>query len=98
MVHWLASVNKLDLLHAGANRLEFWRRFSRARPDHPIYSQNINMNRAIPMLCHGDEGRSKKKRALLVWSMKGAVGSGSVFFKDLPAAERDAQMGLNLDN
>ena len=79
--------------------MEFWRRYAKCQGDHPIFSQGgVNFARTIPILSHGDEGRGKKKRAVMIWSMKGIAGSGTEVFRERPKSEQSIRMPLNLDN
>ena len=98
MMTWLATHDKLHLVHHDVDLLQFWHRFARTQPTHPVFQQGLPLSNMIPFLAHGDEGRTKKKKALMVWSFKGVAGSGSRFFKDRPPEEQRARMGLNLDN
>ena len=98
MVQWLAAEEKLDLLHGKVDLLEFWRRFALVQSHHPIFSQDLPLSRVIPFLSHGDEGRTKKKKGILIWSMKGICGIGTRFFRDLPEATQRQKMGLNVGN
>ena len=69
-----------------------------SEPDHPILQTSLPFTRVIPFLCHGDEGRTKKKKGLMLWSMHGIVGTGTQLFKEKPVDYQIASMGLNLDN
>ena len=97
-VCWLAEQDRLELLHGGIDLMEFWRRFAKYQPDHPIFQQGENYARLIPLLSHGDEGREKKKRGIMIWSMKGVAGSGTKHFRNRPESEQRSRMPLNLDN
>ena len=78
----------------------FWRRFAAQEPDHPVFAAGCSLpfSRVIPFLAHGDEGRTRKKKGIMLWSMHGIVGSGTRFFKQKTAEEQMFAMGLNLDN
>ena len=97
MVSWLASTNRLELLTGGIDILEFWKRFAKTQPDCPVLTQGLNLARVIPFLSHGDEGRTKKKRGILLWSLRGVAGSGTRYFKERCPEEQAIQMPLNLD-
>ena len=100
MVEWLSENDKLHFLHGNANLSIFWRRFAAQEPDHPVFAAGCSLpfSRVIPFLAHGDEGRTKKKKGIMLWSMHGIVGSGTRFFKQKTAEEQMSAMGLNLDN
>ncbi|CAE7240362.1 unnamed protein product [Symbiodinium sp. CCMP2456] len=40
----------------------FWERYRFVNPDHSIYEGSLDLRFAIPVACHGDEGRGKLKR------------------------------------
>ena len=60
--------------------LEFWRRYERIRPGHPIFKLaregGVRLETAIPVLHHGDEGRSYRKTPVMVVSTHGMLGRG----------------------
>ena len=102
MVSALAECDKLDLIFPEeCNLLEFWRRFSKIFPDHWIFEAatagNLSLGRTLPFYSHGDEGRSKRKKGILLWSMRGAAGQGSQLFNSLHSIDdRAIRMGLNM--
>ena len=57
--------------------LEFWNRFKRCRPHHPVFSMTHNLADVIPVLHHGDEGRCYKRQAVMIISTHGVLGQGS---------------------
>ena len=58
--------------------LEFWSRYRALFPEHDLWNHpDIDLSRAIPVYTHTDEGRTYKKRPLLVFSTHGCLGSGS---------------------
>ena len=102
MVSALAECDKLDLIYPEeCDLLEFWRRFSKIFPDHWVFeaasASNLNLGRTLPFYSHGDEGRGKRKKGILLWSMRGAVGQGSQLFNSLHSTDdRARRMGLNM--
>ena len=55
----------------------FWRHFRELHPSHKIFSQDhINLERAVPLLVHGDEGRGRRHVAHFVLSFHGMLGRG----------------------
>ena len=101
MVSCLGRNDKLHLLHGGNNLLEWWRRFSKVEPGHRVFAAaargEISLQRAIPFFSHGDEGRGKKKKGILIWSLRGCVGFGTRQFKEFHSeAEQCNRMGLNM--
>ena len=59
---------------------EFWERFREKHAGHPIFSKAlagaVDLGKCIPLLCHGDEGRSKKRQPFLVINAHSALGRG----------------------
>ena len=80
--------------------LRFWRRFAQQCPDHQVFgpSTGIALERAIPVMIHGDEGRGYKKTGIMLLSLQGCIGQGCrPFFEMYPSkADRDDRMPLNL--
>ncbi|CAE7676414.1 unnamed protein product [Symbiodinium sp. CCMP2592] len=67
-----------DELHMENVLLEFWSRYMALFPEHDLWSHpDIDLSRAIPVYTHTDEGRTYKKRPLLVFSTHGCLGLGS---------------------
>ncbi|CAE7356747.1 unnamed protein product, partial [Symbiodinium microadriaticum] len=60
---------------------EFWRRLQKLRPQLPIFQLardgRLRLEDAIPVVHHGDEGRTYKKSPLMVLSTHGVLGKGS---------------------
>ena len=58
----------------------FWRRFAIHHPDHPVIQRaergEISLRRTVPLLLHGDEGRSKKRSPFLVCNLHSPLGRG----------------------
>ena len=101
MMSALAARDQLHLLHGSCDLLEWWRRFAKACPNHWAFQQamagKLNLARTIPIFSHGDEGRSKRKKGILIWSMRGCVGEGTqLFFDTHDANARTQRMGLNM--
>ena len=101
MVSCLARHDQLHRLHGKNNLLEFWRRFSKVQPDCWVFQAavagRINLATTIPFYSHGDEGRGKRKKGILIWSMRGCVGEGTNLFKeDHDEAAKADRMGLNM--
>ncbi|CAE7598711.1 unnamed protein product [Symbiodinium sp. CCMP2592] len=86
-VRFLANTNRMKYLvgTSDASRrqslcAEFWERFRCIRPNHPIFDmskdQKLLLKDAIPILHHGDEGRSFCKKPIMILSSHGMLGSG----------------------
>ena len=98
MVQWLSDAKCLHHLTGNISFAEFWKRFSRFQPNHIVFDGGRPLHRTIPFLSHGDEGRTKKKKPALVWSMRGVAGRGTRLFRERSLEEQTERMGLNLDN
>ena len=46
----------------------FWHRFRQCRPDLELYSEEFDQSLCIPIAIHGDEGRGKLKRPVMIVS------------------------------
>ena len=59
----------------------FWQRYRSVHPEHVIFEREarglIDLKKTFPCLLHGDEGRSLKKKQVMVVSLHGCLGSGS---------------------
>ena len=82
---------------------EFWRRYSLDTPDHQVFSASLTgtvcLQRCIPYFIHGDEGRSHKRKGVMLLSVQGALGKGtSSFVRRFVQSkfERDRRMGVNI--
>ena len=58
----------------------FWAHYQHQNGDHPIFERarkgEVALQRCIPVLAHGDEGRSKKRSAFLVLNLHSPLGRG----------------------
>ena len=91
--HWVQFMVQFNLWHilcglrrADENRerkilLEFWRRYRLLRPTHSIWelsdSGQLDLSRTAPLMCHGDEGRGRKKSGFLFMSWYSYLGFGT---------------------
>ncbi|CAE7177636.1 unnamed protein product, partial [Symbiodinium necroappetens] len=75
--------------------LEFWSRYRALYPQHELWeNENIDLARAIPVFTHTDEGRTFKKRPLLIFSTHGCLGVGT---QPQRRAQQDDPMGDGQD-
>ena len=84
----LDGLGMLDVLFAGhkdlesfrATLAEFWQRFEQIRPQHGLLrfaKQNcLDLSLCLPVLQHGDEGRSKKKLPVCILQWQPCLGKG----------------------
>ena len=60
---------------------EFWRRWSCVRATHPIFDLAskglVQLENCVPLLHHGDEGRTYRKCPIMIISTHGFLGKGS---------------------
>ena len=95
-------LGELDMSDAETTLLTFWRRFSKQNPGHQVYAASARgdctLARCIPVMIHGDEGRGFKRSGIMVLSVQGAIGKGSVpFLKAHPDGEdRQHCMAVNI--
>ena len=59
----------------------FWQMFKHVNPHHPIYDYPERLQWTVPFLYHGDEGRGKLRRAVLVTSYQPLLASKGHSFK-----------------
>ncbi|CAE7379915.1 unnamed protein product [Symbiodinium sp. CCMP2456] len=76
LLHKLTGIQ--DELYMGEVLVEFWARYRALFPQHDLWNHSdIDLSRAIPVYTHTDEGRTYKKRPLLVFSTHGCLGLGT---------------------
>ena len=60
---------------------EYWHRFQKLHPRHEIFrtasERQVKLCRTIPVYSHVDEGRTYRSKALLLFSVHGALGTGT---------------------
>lgn len=74
--HMLAGLKVPDSRRCESIWTTFWERYRQINPKHSIFQEKIPLERTAAFLLHGDEGRSKKKQAIMVLSMHSALGYG----------------------
>ena len=105
---YLADADRINVLwgeHDASILAEFWRRYREVEPDNTVFAAfqdhdlEIVADRTIPVYCHGDEGRGKRRKPVMVWNTHGAIGRGTRPFLarhgSLPTM-RKRKMGVNL--
>ena len=48
----------------------FWERYQLVRPEHHVFGQNFDRSFLIPYAIHGDEGRGKNRRPIMIESLQ----------------------------
>lgn len=82
--------------------LTFWKRYAVEFPDHQVYGAcergELSLSKCIPVMVHGDEGRSLKRSGILLISIQGAIGKGARPFirRHKILTLRQARMGVNI--
>ena len=78
--HLAAGLRRPDGAREAAIFQEFWKRFAENHSEHPVFERAkagfVTLDKCIPLLCHGDEGRSKKRQPFLVVNVHSALGRG----------------------
>ena len=78
MKHWMANAPEL-LGGSGnifANFKAFWKVYQVSNPEHVVFEKHGHrLERVIPLLVHGDEGRAVKRTNYLVLSVESPIGS-----------------------
>ena len=76
--HSLSGLSAPNEKRCSAQWESFWQAYRGVCPGHPIFERSdINFGRCAALVLHGDEGRTKKKNAILVISAHGLLGYGS---------------------
>eukprot|EP00438_Fugacium_kawagutii_P015138 Skav220607 [mRNA] locus=scaffold507:143470:153073:+ [translate_table: standard] len=79
--HLLSGLPEPDDLRCKAQWTSFWRKFKKIMPNHDVFhlaQQGVlSLDRTAAMMLHGDEGRSKKKRAIMILNAFSVLGFGS---------------------
>ena len=75
----------------------FWERYRCLAPEHPVFSERSleELQRTAAVLLHGDEGRSRKKTAIMILSAHSALGQGSQVDSDRKSVQEYAKQELN---
>lgn len=81
-VHLLCGLQQKDTARERAILESFWKRFKAVRPQHSMWKLveegKLNLQNTIPLVCHGDEGRGRKRSGFLVLSWSSVLGFGTL--------------------
>ena len=79
-LHLLCGLVKPDAKRQSDIWQAWWANFELQFPSHPVFerarSGEISLQRTIPIVVHGDEGRGKKKSAFLILNWHSMLGRG----------------------
>ena len=82
---WLLSRNLLCLLvgllqpDERRERLilrAFWDSYKQVAPNHEVFTMNLPLDKTIPMVFHGDEGRGRRRQGWMVTNFHSLLGRG----------------------
>ena len=109
MVQHLCASGSLNKLFGGEPEetiqmtlLEFWRRYSYEVPGHEVFTASsqgeITLQRSIPYMVHGDEGRCFKRKGIMLLTVQGVIGKGTRPFinRFLDPSSKKKRMGVNI--
>ena len=81
LLHALSGLTRPDITRSHSTWKCFWSRYQKLHPHHDIFRRSaageVDLSRTIGLVLHGDEGRTKKKSAILVLSCHSILGYGS---------------------
>ncbi|CAE7241486.1 unnamed protein product, partial [Symbiodinium sp. KB8] len=81
LLHTLSGLPHPDLARSHATWKCFWSRYQKLYPNHDVFRRaakgELDLSRTVGLVLHGDEGRTKKKSAILVLSCHSILGYGS---------------------
>ena len=93
-LHHFVSVGESDM----SSTLErFWTNFKKRHPSHQVFQSGVNLQNAVPVYLHGDEGTTYKKDGALCISLQCPLGKGTRTTKlgDLADIGEAARQRLN---
>ena len=74
----LSGLDAPDAERSAAQWTLFWDNFRQLHPSHPVCSRSReDLSRTAAIILHGDEGRSRKKTAILILAAHSALGRGT---------------------
>lgn len=79
----------------------FWARYKESEPQHLMYHQEsgaaLRPDMTVPIVIHGDEGTSHKKKQIMIISSTGVLGRGSSRCKDNDVSDLGDSNPLSLN-
>ena len=77
--HWphLAGCDRGDYTGAERNLTEFWECYKKIDPGFELFHlDGVDFSKTLPMMIHGDEGRTLKKNGMMITSLQSCLGRG----------------------
>ena len=79
--HMLSGLRKPDAQRCAAQWTKFWKEFRAHSPNHSVFAKadrgEIDLARTACVLMHGDEGRSRRRTAIMILSFHSILGRGT---------------------
>lgn len=79
--HVMLGLHHPDEARERAILTEFWRLYKAANPQHMLWQvveeNSVDLSKCLPILCHGDEGRGRKKSPFLITAYHSCLGFGT---------------------
>lgn len=89
----LSGLDEPDDRRCRAQWSLFWTQLRKIMPQHPIFRRadagEVDLSRVAGLLLHGDEGRTKKKGAIMILSTHSILGKGSSHCASTEYAKQD---------
>ena len=97
--NWHSLAGVTDPGAAEAQLDLFWQRYRELRPNHQAFglekTHGLVLSRTLPLMMHGDEGRSQKRKAVMILSCHSALGKGVQTKKKRPLDHQLTEQQLN---
>ena len=79
--HMLSGLKRPDAPRCAAQWTAFWKKFRMISPGHSIFQRadrgEVDLSRCAAILVHGDEGRSRRRTAIMILSWHSILGQGT---------------------
>lgn len=79
--HMLSGLQQPDAKRSASQWSSFWQKFRAYSPHHTVFAKadrgEIDLSRTAGILVHGDEGRSRRRSAIMILSWHSILGRGT---------------------
>ena len=79
--HMLSGLQQPDAKRSASQWSSFWQKFRAYSPHHTVFAKadrgEIDLSRTAGILVHGDEGRSRRRSAIMILSWQSILGRGT---------------------